>query len=91
MKQTWEQLTEQAHATLQALSKPAAPSTPPEFINLDDLDPEILGYDPADSDVLQLESEAEDIYLGYRPMPAGMEWAAGLNMDEFVDAYQQCA
>lgn len=91
-KPTWEQLVAQAQDALAALTKPAAPSEQAHvFVDIDDLDPSLLGYTATNADDLCLESEAEDIYLGYRPMPSGMEWAAGLNMDEFVDAYMQCA
>lgn len=84
---SWNELVEQAHTLMASIQKPAAPSEPPTFIDLDDLDPEALGYAPESADYEAIEAEAIDVYLGKRPLPKALEWAAALTLDDFVEAY----
>jgi hypothetical protein len=84
---SWDELVAQAHTLMDSLQKPAAPSQPPTFIDLDDLDPEVLGYAPESAECDAIEAEAIDVYLGKKPLPKALEWAASLTMDDFVEAY----
>lgn len=84
--QSWDALCTRAESLLAKLHTPAAPqeqrvSNETQLENAEYEDT----YEGADA--LVLETEAEDIYLGFRPCPPNMEWALSLNMDEFVDAY----
>lgn len=90
-KTTWEELVAQAHAALDTYKKPAAPSEPPKFVDINDLDPEELGYASDNPESSALEAEAERVYLGRLPLPKSLEWAAALPMDDFIEAYLACA
>ncbi len=95
MNCSWDEINQQVSALFHREPKPAAIAQRPAFTNLYDPAPndddvyEVTTHYGADALVLEIEAEA--VYLGQRPMPEELEWAANLSMDEFVDAYMQLA
>lgn len=82
---TWDELCDQAESLMHKLRKPAAPLPAFQSFNPEDHEYELETYEGADA--LVLESEAEDIYLGYKPCPPEMIWARGLDKDDFIHEY----